>query len=173
MYKVSRDTLKKSTKPVMIFSVIATLLIATMSITTTMNANAFNFGLKSNDVNSGSIDTNSLFSCVGAAINCVNTNQDNNNVVANNSAGQSNPPGPPPTCIECYTNNLTPEQIASIENIHGVNFEQFCDQLSDLTEDEFIRQVYGLGYFAANLGVDADAVEAMVNCFFENYRISQ
>ena len=57
-----------------------------MGSTTTMNANAFNFGLKSNDVNSGSIDTDSLFSCVGAAIQCINTNQDNNNEVANNTA---------------------------------------------------------------------------------------
>ena len=43
-----------------------------------MNANAFNFGLISDDINTGSIDTDSLFSCVGAAITCINSNQDNN-----------------------------------------------------------------------------------------------
>jgi hypothetical protein len=84
MYKF--NTLKKSLMSVMVFSVIATLLIAAMGSTTTTMANAFNFGLKSNDVNSGSIDTDSLFSCVGAAIQCINTNQDNNNELANNTA---------------------------------------------------------------------------------------
>ncbi|CAN5856854.1 hypothetical protein BH23THE1_BH23THE1_31470 [soil metagenome] len=64
----------------MAISVIATLLIAAMGTTATnMNASAFNFGLKSKDINDGSISTNSLFSCVGAAINCVNTNEGNNN----------------------------------------------------------------------------------------------
>lgn len=71
---------------IMIFYVIATLLIAAMDSTTTTIANVFNFGLDSNDVNSGSINTNSLFSCVGAAIHCINTNQDNNEEVANNTA---------------------------------------------------------------------------------------
>ncbi len=69
---------------------IASLLVLSFNLQTNMNsnmnANAFNFGLKSEDVNSGSIDTDSLFSCVGAAIQCINTNQENNNVVANNTA---------------------------------------------------------------------------------------
>ena len=76
----------KSLKPLLTISAIATLLIAALSLTSTTNANAFNFGLKSNDVNDGSIDTDSLFSCLGAAINCVNTNQNNNNEIANNTA---------------------------------------------------------------------------------------
>ena len=66
---------------------IASLLVMAFNVNTnSMNANAFNFGLNSEDVNSGSIDTDSLFSCVGAAITCTNSNQDNNNVVANNTA---------------------------------------------------------------------------------------
>ena len=85
MYKLSRDILKISIKHLMVISAIATLLMANISMTTTMNANAFNFGSKIQDVNDGSIDTDSLFSCVGAAIQCINTNQDNNNVVANNT----------------------------------------------------------------------------------------
>ena len=46
--------------------------------------NALDLGLLSKDINLGSIDTNSLFSCVGAAITCVNENEDNNNVITNN-----------------------------------------------------------------------------------------
>lgn len=85
MYNVSKDKLKNSSKHLMVISAIATLLITAMGLTSTTNANAFNFGLESKDITEGGIDTDSLFSCVGAAIACINTNQDNNNVVANNS----------------------------------------------------------------------------------------
>lgn len=119
MYKVSKDTLKKSIKPAMIFSVIATLLIAATGSTTSTNANAFNFGLLSEDVNTGSIDTNSLFSCVGAAIQCINTNEENNNVIANNSEETPIPPPPeePGTLtvikeVECDSNAGTPSDTA-------------------------------------------------------------
>jgi hypothetical protein len=96
-----KDGLKKSTKHLMVISTIATLLIAAIGITTTSNANAFNFGLLSKDDNSGSIDTDSLFSCVGAAINCVNENEENNNVIANNNEV------PPPPTIEPGTLAVT------------------------------------------------------------------
>jgi tellurite resistance protein TehA-like permease len=42
-----KDGLKKSTKHLMMISAIATLLITVMGITTTTNANAFNFGFLS------------------------------------------------------------------------------------------------------------------------------
>ena len=119
MYKVTRDALKKSIKQVMIFSVIATLLIAAIGLPNTKSANAFNFGLLSEDVSSGSIDTDSLFSCVGAAITCVNTNEDNNNVIANNTEEIPIPPPPeePGTLtvfkeVECESNNGDPSDTA-------------------------------------------------------------
>jgi hypothetical protein len=86
MNKIYIDTIKKSIKPLMMISAIATLLMVTLGITTTMNANAFNFGLISEDNNTGSIDTDSLFSCVGAAITCINSNHDNNNIFTNDTS---------------------------------------------------------------------------------------
>ena len=58
-----------------------------------MNSSALDLGLISKDINLGSIDTDSLFSCVGAAITCVNENEGNNNVITNN--GTVPPPGEP------------------------------------------------------------------------------
>jgi len=112
MYKVSIDTLRKSTKPLMVISTIATLLMAVMSTMPIMNSSAFNFGLLSKDDNIGSIDTNSLFSCVGAAITCINENEDNNNVIANNG-GVPPPPEEPGTLtvfkeVECRANGGVP-----------------------------------------------------------------
>lgn len=103
----------------MVIPIIATLLIAAMGITNTPNANAFNFGLLSKDVNSGSIDTNSLFSCVGSAITCINENEGNNNVIANNTEETPIPPPPevPDTLtvfkeVECESNNGSPSDDA-------------------------------------------------------------
>ncbi len=67
-------------------SATATLLMVTIGITTTMNANALNFGLISEDNNTGSVDTDSLFSYIGAAITCINSNQDNNNIFTNDTS---------------------------------------------------------------------------------------
>ena len=132
MYKVSRDTLRKSTKHLMVISTIATLLIGAMSLTTTTNANAFNFGLLSEDENFGSIDTNSLFSCVGAAINCVNENEENNNVIANNTEETPIPPPPeePGTLtvskeVACDSNDGDPSDTAvCTAALASVNFPE-------------------------------------------------
>lgn len=103
----------------MVISTIATLLMAVMSTMPIMNSSAFNFGLLSKDVNSGSIDTNSLFSYVGAAITCINENEDNNNVIANNSEETPIPPPPeePGTLtvskeVLCESNNGRPSNEA-------------------------------------------------------------
>jgi hypothetical protein len=101
----------------MVISTIATLLMAPMSIATTVNANAFNFGLLSEDDNFGSIDTNSLFSCVGRAITCVNENERNNNVRTNNSTPP--PPEEPGTLtvskeIVCDSNDDDPNDTAVV-----------------------------------------------------------
>ena len=89
----------KSLKPLLTIFCHCNIIDSRSKLTSTTNANAFNFGLKSNDVNDGSIDTDSLFSCLGAAINCVNTNQNNNNEIANNTAPIT-PPGPGPEPVQ-------------------------------------------------------------------------
>jgi len=104
MYKKSTDTLKKSTKPVMVISTIVTLLLAANSITPIMNSSAFDFGLISKDNNTGSIETNSLFNCVGAAKTCINENENENNEIANN--GEGIPPPPIETAQLLVTKNV-------------------------------------------------------------------
>jgi hypothetical protein len=81
MNKVSRDNIKKST---LVISNIAILLLVTITSSPTMNSSAFDLGIISKDNNVGSIDTSSLFNCVGAAITCDNDNTVNNNISTNN-----------------------------------------------------------------------------------------
>jgi hypothetical protein len=131
-------------------SVVATLLIATMGTTgTNMNANAFNFGLKSKDVNTGSIDTNSLFSCTGAAINCVNTNQNNNNEIANNTATPDNGNGNGNgilTCEECLSEALTPEQEAALLlELEVTNLAAACIEIAELDVNVLITILQDIG----------------------------
>jgi len=116
----------------MVISTIATLLMAVMSTMPVMNSYAFNFGLISKDDNIGSIDTNSLFSCVGAAITCINENEDNNNVIANNSEETPIPPPPEEPGlltvskeVECQSNNGSPDDTALCDYaITSPNFPQ-------------------------------------------------
>jgi hypothetical protein len=172
MNKFNTHTTTKSLKPLLTISAIATLLIAAMSLTGTTNANAFNFGLKSKDVNSGSIDTDSLFSCVGAAINCVNTNQDNNNVVTDNTVVV---PGPGPTppidadCeagIACFVNTLNPTQLGNLKFVLGLPVdapnELLCDVIDDLTAAELRAAIT-----APVVGVTDAVATVIINCLID------
>lgn len=84
MYKKSTDILKKSTKPIMVISTIVTLLMASISSMPIMSSSAVAYGLVSKDNNSGSIETHSLYNCVGEGKTCINENENNNNIIANN-----------------------------------------------------------------------------------------
>lgn len=88
----------------MVIYTIVTLLLAAISSTPIMNSSAFDFGLISKDNNTGSIETNNLFNCVGAAKSCINENENNNNVIANN--GEVTPPPPIETAQLLVTKNV-------------------------------------------------------------------
>jgi hypothetical protein len=144
MNKFNTHSTKKSLKPLLTISAIATLLIAAMSLTTTPNANAFNFGLKSEYINDGSIDTDSLFSCVGAAINCINTNQNNNNEIANNTAVVP-VPGPVGDCEACFVDRLNPTQLGNLKFVLGLPVdapnELLCTTIDDMTFTELFDAI--------------------------------
>lgn len=90
----------------------ASLLVMAFNVNTnSMNVNAFDVGLLSKDNNLGSIDTDSLFNCFGAAITCDNDNTVNNNINVNNGTNGETPIDPntplPPVeltdCSECIS----------------------------------------------------------------------
>lgn len=172
MNKFNTHSTKKSLKPLLTISAIATLLIAAMSLTSTTNANAFNFGLKSEDINDGSIDTDSLFSCVGAAINCLNTNQNNNNEIANNTAVVPGPgpgPGPEPDCeagIACFVSTLNPTQLGNLKFVLGLpvaaSDDALCDVIDDLTEAELRAAIT-----APVVGVTDAVASVIINCLLD------
>lgn len=170
MNKINKYSSRKSLKPLLTVSVIATLLIATMSITTATNANAFNFGVKSNDVTDGSIDTDSLFSCVGAAIACLNTNQNNNNEIANNTAVVPPvPPVPEPDCtagVACFVNNLNPTQLGNLKFVLGLPVDApndaLCNVIDDLTAAELRAAIT-----APVVGVTDAVATVIINCLID------
>jgi hypothetical protein len=171
MNKFNTHSTKKSLKPLLTISAIATLLIAAMSLTTTPNANAsFNFGLKSKDVNTGSIDTDSLFSCVGAAINCVNTNQNNNNEVVNNTAVVVPGPGPGPeptpdnaACQQCLSLSLDATQQSNFGIQLGLAANAggaaICDRLAQVDAATVTAAL-----LAPEVGVTQAVVDAILAC---------
>ena len=140
----------------------ASLLVMAFNVNTdTMNVNAIDFGLISKDFNVGSIDIDSLFNCVGAAITCDNDNTVNNNVTINNRTNEQ--PNVPLTCVECFNEHLTPEQIQLLfELTTQSSLESFCTLLmqGDIGEEGF-RELLG------NLGLSESEVQALVDCMLE------
>jgi hypothetical protein len=189
MNKLNTYSTKKTLKPLLTISAIATLLIAALSLTGTPNANAFNFGLNSEDVNSGSLDTDSLFSCVGAAIQCLNSNEDNDsvvndndNVTTNNSSVVTGPiipgpiipdpdpdPEPEPNCeegIECFVSALNPTQLGNLKFVLGLPVDApnalLCTVIDDLTAAELRAAIT-----APVVGVTDAVATVIINCLID------
>jgi hypothetical protein len=157
MYKVN---IKKLT---MVFSTIAILLMVTITSTSTMNSSALDLGLISKDNNFGSIDTENMFNCFGAAITCDNDNTVNNNIAINN--GTNGGGGNPLTCEECFTENLTPEQIETLLDAgfgFGPTPQTACGVLM-----EFPNLLANLETRLLEIGIDASVVAEIIACIEE------
>ncbi len=139
----------------------ASLLVMAFSVNTnSMSANAIDLGLISKDTNIGSIDTSSLFNCVGAAITCDNDNTVNNNVAVNNGTNENPNPF---SCVECFENaNLTQEQIVDIFFFAGSasSFDDVCIDIVDYNEENYLNLLIGIG-------VSEQTAQALVNCLVE------
>ena len=90
--------------------------------TNSLNVNAIDFGLISKDFNVGSIDTSSLFNCVGAAITCDNDNTVNNNVAINNGTNGGGGGGDEPGTLTVYKVMLCESTGGSPGNIEVCDY---------------------------------------------------
>lgn len=149
---------------------IASLLVMAFNVNTnSMNVNAIDFGLISKDTNVGSIDTSSLFNCFGAAITCDNDNTVNNNVAINNGTNGNNPSPPEVlTCVECFTNYLTDEEITMLEDAGFIGVDNYCAFLSELSPQQLEAELEAFENTLVNRGVDADRAQALVECVLED-----
>jgi hypothetical protein len=143
----------------------ASLLVMAFSVNTnSMNVNAIDFGLISKDTNIGSIDNDSLFNCVGAAVTCDNDNTVNNNIAINN--GTSQPNGPDCEAgIACFVSNMLPGQFDSFKLIIGESDspnEVVCDRLADLTRAELFT------FLITTPGISDGEANTIINCLIES-----
>jgi len=127
-----------------------------------MNSSALDLGTISKDNNFGSIDTENMFNCFGAAITCDNDNKVNNNIAINN--GTNGGGGIPLTCEECFTDNLTPVEINIIEEDGLVDIQEYCQTLSNLSPSDLATALIGLEQFIITNGIDPVTAQAVVNC---------
>ena len=149
---------------------IACLLVMAFSVNTnSMNVNAIDFGLVSKDFNVGSIDNDSLFNCVGAAITCDNDNTVTNSITVNNGTNGNNPTPPePPTCEECFTNYLTDEEITMLEDAGFIGVDNYCVYLSELSPQQLEDELEDFENTLVNRGIDADRAQALVEYILED-----
>ena len=147
---------------------IASLLVMAFNVNTnSMNANAIDFGLISKDTNIGSIDTSSLFNCVGAAITCDNDNTVNNNVALNNGTNGNGggdtplPPIDPIVCQDCIA-DLSSEQLLQLRLALGLDENAsdnaVCVGLGGL---ETVEEVVLL---LNDVGVSAERIVTILDC---------
>lgn len=146
---------------------VATVLLISFSVNlNSMDANGIDFGIISKDDNVGSIDTENLFNCFGAAITCDNDNVVNNNVTINNG----NSPAELPTCEECFTDNLSPEQIEMIEELAG-SISAVCANYETLTPEQLADLINNAAEDLEALGIDDVSAQNVEDCLKEVYGV--
>lgn len=146
---------------------IASVLLISFSVNlNSMDANAIDFGIISKDDNVGSIDTENLFNCFGAAITCDNDNVVNNNVTINNG----NSPAELPTCEECFTDNLSPEQIEMIEELL-LPISTICANYETLTPEQLADRINRTAEDLEALGIDDVSAQNVEDCLKEVYGV--
>jgi hypothetical protein len=75
---------------------------------------------------------------------------------------------PEVTCEECFTNNLTPEQIAILETVgFGSSIAEQCERIATFTPGNLASFLFSLENFLFDIGVDAESVQAVVDCLAE------
>lgn len=141
---------------------IASLLVMAVNVSAnSLNVNALDFGLISKDTNVGSIDTDSLFNCFGAAITCDNDNTVNNNVAANNGTNGNNgfnpdtPLPPLENCETCFQALPTAQQesiVTAVGLVNPATPDLVCDALDELdTIGELVLLLDGAGLSAQSI----------------------
>ena len=136
---------------------IASLLVMAFNINTnSMNVNAIDFGLISKDTNIGSIDTDSLFNCVGAAITCDNDNTVNNNIAINNgtngNGGDTPLPPLPANCGDCINELGSGVHLILIDTFGlppEATSEDICEALVELGTVEAVVELLSESGFTA------------------------
>ncbi len=143
----------------MYLTVLASLLVMALSVNTnTMNVNA---------VDIGADDVGLSVECVIVVVGCDGTGSVGNSGDTIIGSNDRNNPTEPSPCGECFTNNLTPEEIETFEAISGP-IEESCEQAAALTPEQLAQLLAGLENFLVNsVGVDQDRAQAVVDCLEE------
>lgn len=158
---------------VLVAAAAAAVLVA-LTATTTENVFAY-------DTNQAKSDANSCGNGEGSInVGCQNTDsqiQGDENAVAL-TAQQTFPevavPPEPPTCEECHTNNLTPEEIETLEQTGygGLSIAEFCELMATLPPVEQGLVIADTGEFLVNeMGVEVERAKAVVDCLFDVFGI--
>jgi hypothetical protein len=149
---------------------LASLLVMSFNLNTNMNAYASIFENIQNidDIGQstecvivvvGCDGTGSVGSSGDTIIGSFNGNNDNNTTLE---------PPVPRTCEECFTFNLTPEEIMLIEDSSGNTIEEICLEFASLASlppetaaEELAELEQGL---VEEFGVDTTSAQAVIDC---------
>ncbi len=149
---------------------LASLLVMSFNLNTNINAYASIFeNIQNAD------DMGQSLECVIIVVGCDGTGSvgsSGNTIIGsfngNNDNNSTPEPPVPRTCEECFTLNLTPEEIMLIEESSGNTIEEICQEFASLASlppetaaEELAELEQGL---VEEFGVDATSAQAVIEC---------
>ena len=150
----------------------ASLLVMAFNLNSNMNASTNAYASILSDIQYAD-DVGQSLECVIVVVGCDGTGSvDSSGDVIIGSFNENNTvnnaPRPEPlTCEECFTDNLTPEEIIMLENAGFIGVDSACAVTPQLSPEELIAELDYFEEVMLNNGIDADTAEAVVDCLYE------
>jgi len=139
----------------------ASLLVMAFNLNLNMNSNMNAYASIFENIQNAD-DVGQSLECVIVVVGC-----DGQGSVGSSGDIPPSPPSPP-TCEECFTNNLTPEQIAILEQqaFNGMTIQEACEMFENdpsaiIDESEAIAFLGGIGVSTANAMELVECLESL------------
>ncbi len=156
---------------------LATVLMMSFNLNTNMNSNMNAYASIFQNIRNVD-DVGQSLECVIVVVACEGTGSvgsSGDTIIGifngNNDNNTTLEPPVPRTCEECFTFNLTPEEIIMIEDSSGRTIEEICLELASLASlppetaaEELAELEQGL---IEEFGVDAIRAQAVIDCLEE------
>jgi hypothetical protein len=161
---MNNNTKINTSKGKMYFTIVAIASFLLMAFTIHSNVNSsMNSYASLFDGTKNVDDVGQSLECIIVVVGCDGTGSvgSSGDVIIGSNNG-NNPPPPPPseplTCVECFENALSAEQIqVLLQAVFHSSLEDFCSALTGIGEDGFTE-------YLISIGLSEPQAEALIDC---------
>ena len=151
----------------------ASLLVMAFNLNSNMNSNMNAYASIFSNIQNAD-DIGQSLECVIVVVGCdgqgsVGSSGDVNIGSGNDDNSTNGGGGDPLTCEECFTENLTPAQLAEFNQLLNGTIAEACVEIMALTPENFATFLVNLEHYLLSIGVSASVIIDIQDCLQAAY----